>query len=62
MERREAMRFRTNIASHAVPEAKQQKVRFAALHAPRLLGGKFQGINSRDGARTIWRGCLIVAV
>jgi hypothetical protein len=35
MERRKAMRFRTHIASHAVPEAKQDKVRLAALHAPR---------------------------
>jgi hypothetical protein len=36
MERRKAMRFRTNIASHAMPEAKQNKVRLSALHAPRF--------------------------
>jgi hypothetical protein len=40
MERRKAMRFRNNIASHAVPEAKQHKVRLAALHAPHCLRGR----------------------
>jgi hypothetical protein len=39
MERREAMRFRNSTASPAVPEAKQDKVRLAALHAPRDLRG-----------------------
>ena len=39
MERRKAMRFRKTIASPAVPEAKQDKVRLAALHAPHLLRG-----------------------
>ncbi|MBB5051648.1 hypothetical protein HNQ36_001602 [Afipia massiliensis] len=39
MERRKAMRFRRFTVSHAVPEAKQDKVRLAALHAPRFLRG-----------------------
>ncbi|WP_184088269.1 hypothetical protein [Afipia massiliensis] len=38
MERRKAMRFRKHIASQAVPEAKQDKARLAALHAPRFRG------------------------
>jgi len=38
VERREAMRFRTTTASPAVPAAKQDKVRLAALHAPRFRG------------------------
>ena len=37
MERRKAMRFRKTTASHAVPEAKQDKVRLAALHAPHVM-------------------------
>jgi hypothetical protein len=36
MERREAMRFRSFIVSQAMPEVKQDKVRLAALHAPRV--------------------------
>ncbi|MDO8979602.1 MAG: hypothetical protein Q7V17_10275, partial [Afipia sp.] len=39
MERRKATRFRNIIASQAMPEAKQDKVRLAALHAPHLLRG-----------------------
>jgi hypothetical protein len=39
MERRKAMRFRSFIASQAMPEAKRYKVRLAALHAPRDLRG-----------------------
>ena len=38
VERREAMRFRSFIVSQAMPEAKQHKVRLAALHAPRFQG------------------------
>jgi len=46
MERRKAMRFRSFIVSQAVPGAKQDKLRLAALHAPRL--GAQPQLPSRD--------------
>jgi hypothetical protein len=39
VERRKAMRFRSFIASQAMPEARQDKVRLAALHAPHCFRG-----------------------
>ena len=44
MERRTAMRFPETIASHAMPEARQQKVRLAALHAPHIEGANEAGL------------------
>jgi hypothetical protein len=57
VERRKAMRFRTPTASPAVPEAKQDKVRLAALHAPHCCEGKLPA-HLAHGARTMPRGCL----
>jgi hypothetical protein len=57
MERRKAMRFRSFIASQAMPEAKRYKVRLAALHAPPFKGAKPKH-TSRDGAGANARGCL----
>jgi hypothetical protein len=37
MERREATRFRTNTASHAMPKANHYHLRLAALHAPQKI-------------------------
>jgi hypothetical protein len=44
MERRKAMRFRRFTVSQAVPEAKQDKVRLAALHAPHIEGANEAGL------------------
>jgi hypothetical protein len=55
MERRKAMRFRRFTVSQAVPEAKQDKVRLAALHAPRFKGARPK-LTSRNQARE--RSCV----
>jgi hypothetical protein len=51
VERRKAMRFRTTIASQAMPEAKQHNLRLAALHHPSFLQGNVPKPNARNRAR-----------